>query len=86
MEAPQTLIAYYYANKPADSDWVVLPVTNFDAWFGTTSFSRKWLPALDGRVIQRDAQSFGVCRVKMVIKLADSNNDSASSTIRAHLL
>ncbi len=65
VEAAQTLIAYCLANKPADSEWVVLPVTNFDAWFGTTSFSRKWLPALDGKIIQRDTQSFGVCRVKV---------------------
>ena len=86
VETVQTLIAYYYANKPTDSDWVVLPVTNFDAYLGTTSFSRKWLTALDGRVIQRDAQSFGVCRVKIVIQLADSNNGSAGSTINARLL
>ncbi len=64
VEAAQMLAAYCLANKPADSDWTVLPVTNFDAYFGTTTFSRKWLPALDGRVIQRDAQSFGVCRVR----------------------
>ena len=67
VEAAQMLVAYCLANKPADSDWVVLPVTNFDAWFGTTSFSRKWLPALDGRVIVRDAQSFGVCRVRAIL-------------------
>lgn len=33
-----TLVSYYLANKPEDSDWVVLPVANFDAYFGTTSF------------------------------------------------
>ncbi len=66
VEAAQMLVAYCLANKPADSEWVVLPVTNFDAYFGTTSFSRKWLPALDGRAIQRDAQSFGVCRARLV--------------------
>ena len=38
-----TLAAYYLANKPEDSDWVVLPVANFDAYFGTTSFGRKYL-------------------------------------------
>ena len=86
VEAAQMLVAYCLVNKPADSDWVVLPVTNFDAWFGTTSFSRKWLPALDGRVIQRDAQSFGVCRVKKVIQLVDGNNGPGGSTISARLL
>ena len=38
-----TLVSYYHANKPEDSDWVVLPVANFDACFGTTSFGRKYL-------------------------------------------
>ena len=37
------LIQYYLANRPDDSAWVVLPVTNFDAYFGDTSFSKKYL-------------------------------------------
>lgn len=37
------LAAYYLANQPEDSDWLVLPVANFDAYFGTTSFGRKYL-------------------------------------------
>ena len=61
-----TLYRYYLANKPADSDWVVLPETNFDAYFGTTSFSRKWLAKLPGRVIVRET-GFGVCRYQMLV-------------------
>jgi len=38
-----TLVAYYRANKPDESAWVVLPVSNFDAYFGTTGLSKKWL-------------------------------------------
>ena len=34
VEIVETLAAYYLANKPEDSDWVVLPVANFDAYFG----------------------------------------------------
>ncbi len=29
-----TLITYYLANKPEDSDWVVLPSANFNCYFG----------------------------------------------------
>ena len=36
----QMLITYYIANKPEDSKWVVLPVANFDCWFGDTNFGR----------------------------------------------
>lgn len=43
LEIVETLAVYYLANKPEDSDWVVLPVANFDAYFGATSFGRKYL-------------------------------------------
>lgn len=42
--AAELLVRYYIANKPIDSDNVVLPVTNFDAYFGNGTFSKKWLP------------------------------------------
>ena len=61
----QTLIAYYIANKPEDSDLVVLPVSNFDAYFGTISFSHRWLAMLPKEMIQREQQSFGICRYKI---------------------
>ena len=35
VEMVETLAACYFANKPEDSDWVVLPVANFDVYFGT---------------------------------------------------
>ena len=65
-EVLTTLIAYYRANKPDDSDWVVLPVANFDAYFGTTSFSRKWLAKMSPEIIERQKQSFGVCRYRVI--------------------
>ena len=63
----ETLAGYYLANKPDDSDWVVLPVTNFDAYFGNTSFSRKWLAMIPETFMLREKQNFGVCRCKMLI-------------------
>lgn len=61
-----TLAQYYLTNKPEDSDWVVLPVTNFDAYFGTSSFSRKWLAKLPETVIMRQ-QGYGVCRFRLCL-------------------
>lgn len=60
-----TLIKYYIANKQPDSDFVVLPISNFDAYFGTTSFSKKWLPKLPTELIERSEQSFGISRYKV---------------------
>lgn len=60
-----TLIAYYAANKPDDSDWVVLPVTNFDCYFGDTNFGRKYLNLTPTEIIERD-NSFGVSRYQVL--------------------
>lgn len=71
-EVVYTLIAYYIANRPEDSDWVVLPVTSFDAYFGNTNFSRKWLNKIPEGLIVRQKQSFGVCRYMVPNPLLDS--------------
>ena len=63
-EVAETVIAYCIANKPDDSDYVILPVSNFDAYFGSTSFSHKWLNLFPDTLLERDKQSFGVCRVR----------------------
>lgn len=60
--AAELLVKYYIANKPIDSDKVVLPVTNFDAYFGNGTFSKKWLPKEFDYIITRDPQSNGVSR------------------------
>ena len=60
--AAELLIKYYIANKPDDSDKVVLPSTNIDAYFGNGNFSKKWLPRELDSVIIRDPQSNGVSR------------------------
>ena len=61
-EVVELLVRYYAANKPEDSYWVVLPVTNVDAYFGNTNFSRKWWNKVPESIIVRQKQSFGVCR------------------------
>ena len=60
--AAELLVKYYIANKPLDSDKVVLPVTNLDAYFGNCTFSKKWLPKEFDDIITRDPQSNGVSR------------------------
>ncbi len=65
VEMLETLVAYYITNKPEDTDWVVLPVANFDAYFGGTAFSRKYLGKIPAGLIQREKQSYGISRYKM---------------------
>lgn len=60
-----TLICYYVENKQSDTDWVVMPVSNFDAYFGTTTFSKKLLSKIPESIIIRDKQTCGICRYKV---------------------
>ncbi len=63
--ALEILIKYYYANRQDDTDWVVLPVANFDAYFGSTSFSKKRLTELvKSGAIERE-NSYNVSRYRV---------------------
>ena len=63
----KTLLEYYIANKPADSDWCVLPVTNVEAYLGSSALSRMYLKELNNKFIMRK-ESAGVVGVyKMVV-------------------
>ena len=59
------IIADYAANKPEDSDRVVLPVASFDVYFGTTSFGRKYLRLIPGEILERADSGFGICRYRV---------------------
>lgn len=60
-----TLVKYYLANRQDDSDFVVLPITNFDAYFGTTSFGRKWLKMIPDELMERSGSGYGICRYRI---------------------
>lgn len=66
LEHLTTLVAYYLANKPEDSDWVVLPSTNFNCYFGSTVFSKKVLKAVTGTLIQRSDTAYGSGRYRVL--------------------
>lgn len=59
------LYRYYLANRQPDSEWVILPVSAFDAYFGGNSFSKKWLPMLTQNMIERKSL-YGVCKYRIV--------------------
>ena len=60
-----TLVKYYIANKPEDSDLVVLPVTNFDACFGSTTFSKKWKHLIPDSLIIRAGERMEVTKYRV---------------------
>ena len=60
------VVAFYEANKNEDSDWVVLPIANFDCYYGNTNFSKKWLSKIPDTILTREVSN-GICRVKVNI-------------------
>ena len=62
-ETAETLIKYYAAHRTEDSDWVVLPVVNFDAYFGSTVFGRKQLSLFPETILIRESR-YGISRFK----------------------
>jgi hypothetical protein len=60
-----TLVKYYLVNRQDDTKFVVLPITNFDAYFGTTSFGRKWLKMIPDELVERSGSGYGICRYRI---------------------
>lgn len=60
------VVAYYEANKQPDSKWVILPVANFDCYYGNTNFSKKWLSKIPDSVLTREVSN-GISRIKVNI-------------------
>ena len=66
VEVVSDVVCYCLANRQEDTDWVVLPVANFDAYYGSTNFSRKWLGKIPSTILERAPQKCGVCRVRLI--------------------
>ena len=67
VEASILLYKYYVANKADDREYVLLPQQNFNAWFDSTSFSQKWIGALNGKLIEKKVLD-GVCKYRIVLE------------------
>lgn len=61
-----TLVAYYIANRQEDTDWVVLPVVNFDAYFVTGSFGKKYLTLIPPEIMECAQSGSGVSRYRVL--------------------
>lgn len=60
------VICFCIANNRENTEWVHLPVANFDCYYGNTNFSKKWLSKIPDTILERELFS-GVSRVKLKI-------------------
>ena len=58
------LIAYYRAHQQEDSDWVILPVTSFDMYYGGSYFSKRILSTIPETILKRQ-NHVGTCRYRI---------------------
>ena len=60
LRVTRTLLEYYLANKPTDSDWCVLPVTNVEAYLGSSALGRMYIKKLPELFVERKCAGGGV--------------------------
>ena len=60
------LAQYYLAHIQDGEDWVILPVSAVDAFYGNMNFSKKWKSLLPQDVFVCQ-ESYGICKFKMNI-------------------
>jgi len=67
---PDTLLPmlakYYLAHLQTGEEWVVLPVSAVDAYYGSNSFSKKWKPLLPNNIVEFK-NSYGICKYKVTM-------------------
>ena len=62
-----TIAEYYIANKPYDSDWCVLPVTNIEAYLGSSALGKQYMTRIPAEFMQKKETSYGISMYKVII-------------------
>ena len=60
------LAKYYLAHLREGEEWVVLPISAVDAYYGGNSFSKKWKPLLSKNLAEFK-NSYGICKYKITL-------------------
>lgn len=58
------LVAYYHVHRSEDTDWVVLPIASFDAYYGNTYFSKRILPIIPEDILIKE-EHYGISRFQL---------------------
>ena len=62
-----TIAEYYIANKLYDNDWCVLPVSNIEAYLGSSAPNKQYMSKIPAEFMRKKETSYGiaVCKVKI---------------------
>ena len=64
-EVTEAVLCYLYANRQPDTEWVLFPVCNFSAQWGTESFEKKWKPKIPKSFVIFETFSGSLTRAKI---------------------
>ena len=60
------LAKYHIAHLREGEEWVVLPISAVDSYYGNNNFSKKWKPLLPKDLVEFK-NSYGICKYKITI-------------------
>ena len=60
------LMQYYIAHKHGDEEWVILPVSAVDAYYGNNNFSKKWKQQLPKSIFE-SKEAYGICKFRITL-------------------
>ena len=60
------LTKYYLVYQQEGEEWVVLPISAVDSYYGNNNFSKKWKSVLPKNLIEFK-NSYGICKYRITI-------------------
>ena len=66
LNVTRTIFEYYLANKPTDSDWCVLPVTNVEAFLGSSALGKQYMSKIPDGFMAKKKTQYGFCLIRII--------------------
>ena len=60
------LVKFYLAHLQEGEEWVVLPISAVDAYYGNNNFSKKWKQLIPKDIVEF-RNSYGICKYKITL-------------------
>lgn len=66
LQVTRTIFEYYLANKPADSDWCVLPITNIEAYLGSSALGKQYMSKIPSGFMAKKETQCDLCLIRII--------------------
>ena len=66
LNVTRALLEYYIANKPTDSDWCIMPITNIEAYLGSSALGKQYMSKIPSRFMAKKKTQYGFCLIRII--------------------